>query len=239
MILNKDDKLFTIYWRGGSREVIAGKTIANAVKRAGCGGSAAVAIDWYDVGATDTHYYMCGPQTWVKRTQENIDLGRSLQQHSRHNGEIIDSMEGRSLTALKSDLVNMQGLFFELRDKSRIWIDVSIGHYMAGLWVKGIFGEESQMGWARAIRVYLAEYRHGSYVDDVEEECHYLVNETTYFDPKNIDQAIFHFQQKIKAHVNRDRGSMDLEAYRTFLTSPAAGATSIQQLLETQPIHEL
>ena len=240
MILNTDDKLFTLYWHDGKREVVVGTDGVNAVARAGYGGGAPAPLDWFDTGVTDTHYYVRNPKgAWVKRSQEDNGLRCSLQQISRHDGEVVDLMEGHSLASLKPDLEMMHGLFFELPDMSRIWIDMSIGHYMSGSWAKGLFGEAIQMGWIRALRVYQAEYCQGPYADDGDERCHYMVRETSYFDPKDIDQAILHFQKTIKAHVSHDRGSMDLETYRTFLTAPVAGATSIQQLLETQPIHEL
>ena len=223
MILKKDDKLFTLYWLDGKREVIVGKDIANAFARAGYGGGAPAALDWYDTGVTDTHAYSHAEKTWIIRPKRVR----------------CSDLEALTPESIALELSKALGLDFELPNKNQICIDVSIGEYSATSWVKQLHGEEFRTGCVRSIRVYTADYCEGPYSDDGDEECHYLVSGSSWFDPKDIDQAIFHFQQTIKAHVGRDRGSMSLEAYRTFLTSPAAGATSIQELLETQPIHEL
>ena len=48
---------FTLYWRDGSRNVVKGKSIEDAFTQAGYGGGAIAALDWYDAGVTETHWY--------------------------------------------------------------------------------------------------------------------------------------------------------------------------------------
>jgi hypothetical protein len=223
MKLASNEKLYTLYWLDGKREVVVGTSIANAFARAGYFGGALAALDWYDAGATDTHVYSCTEKTWIIRPK-------------RVKCSDLEALTPESIALVLSKAL---GLDFELPYKNQICIDVSIGEYAAATWVKRPHGEEFQTGCARSIRVYIANYCEGPYSDDSDEECHYEVSGTSWFDPKDIDQAIFHFQQTIKAHVDRDRGSSSLEAFRTFLTAPVTGITTIEQLIENQSINDL
>lgn len=60
-------KKFTIYWLDGRRDVIEGTSIEDAFRKAGYGGGATAAIDWYDNGDTNTHDFIKG-QGWVRKT---------------------------------------------------------------------------------------------------------------------------------------------------------------------------
>ena len=53
-----NDPKFTLYWRDGKREVVQGRTIAEAMTLSGYGGGAVRALDFYASG--DDHNY-----TWV------------------------------------------------------------------------------------------------------------------------------------------------------------------------------
>ena len=57
---------FTIYWKNGKREVITGETIEDAFSKAGYGGGAVHAIDFYMDGE-DTNYERIGKE-WVRTT---------------------------------------------------------------------------------------------------------------------------------------------------------------------------
>lgn len=58
-----DDPKFTLYWRTGKREVVQGRTIAEAMTLAGYGGGAVRALDFYANG-DDTEY------RWVELSRE-------------------------------------------------------------------------------------------------------------------------------------------------------------------------
>ncbi len=61
----KGDPQFTLFWRGGKREIVEGRTIAEAMTLAGYSGGAVRALDFYAVGA-DPNW------TWVETTREWI-----------------------------------------------------------------------------------------------------------------------------------------------------------------------
>lgn len=59
---------FTIYWKGGNRQVIPaepGEPIHKAFGRQGYGNGAVAAIDWYDNGDTNTHEWGKVAGAWV------------------------------------------------------------------------------------------------------------------------------------------------------------------------------
>lgn len=61
---------FTIYWKGGNRQVIPaepGEPIHKAFARQGYGNGAVTAIDWYDNGDTNTHEWDKAKGAWVRK----------------------------------------------------------------------------------------------------------------------------------------------------------------------------
>jgi hypothetical protein len=46
----KDDPIFTLYWYSGKREIVQGRTIAEAMTLAGYSGGALRALDFYASG---------------------------------------------------------------------------------------------------------------------------------------------------------------------------------------------
>jgi hypothetical protein len=224
MKLEEGDKLFTLFWLDGKREVVVGKDIANAFSRAGYGGGARAALDWYDGGATDTHVYSHAEKTWMARPKR-------VQ---------CSDMEALSPQSITLELSKALGLDFELPNKNQICIDVSLGEYPATSWVKQLQGEKFQTGCVRSIRVYSAHYCDGPYSEDGDEECHYMVGGTAWFDPTLIDQAIKYFLKLVKASIDRDAGRLGTDGYLdTFHTNQAFGGTSIDLLIENQTISDL
>lgn len=59
---------FTIWWRDGTRSVIEGVSIDDAFTKAGYGAGAVKAVDWYDRGDVDTHYWCTATKNWLRRT---------------------------------------------------------------------------------------------------------------------------------------------------------------------------
>lgn len=68
------DTTFTLYWRTGQREVVTGQTMADAFMRAGYGGGAIRALDFYQHGDVDTHTWDAGDRRWLL-TQEGMNNG--------------------------------------------------------------------------------------------------------------------------------------------------------------------
>ena len=61
-----DDPKFTLYWRTGKREVVQGRTIAEAMTLAGYGGGAARALDFYASGDNMEYKWVESNREWVK-----------------------------------------------------------------------------------------------------------------------------------------------------------------------------
>lgn len=55
---------FTLYWLDGTREVIKGDSIANALRDAGYGGGALRALDFYAEGVDDKYVWSAKERTW-------------------------------------------------------------------------------------------------------------------------------------------------------------------------------
>lgn len=66
---NNTEKQYTVYWLSGERTVISGESISNAFMKAGYGGGAPIAIDWYDDGVTDTHEWDIVNKQWVLKNK--------------------------------------------------------------------------------------------------------------------------------------------------------------------------
>lgn len=62
---HSDEKTFTLYWLDGKRELVRGPTPAEAMSRAGYGGGALRALDFYADG-DDTSYQFVDKR-WSKK----------------------------------------------------------------------------------------------------------------------------------------------------------------------------
>ena len=72
----ENDPQFTLYWRDGKRQVVRGRTVAEAMTLAGYGGGAVRALDFYANG--DNHEY-----TWLpdKRDWQNDEIAKMKISH--------------------------------------------------------------------------------------------------------------------------------------------------------------
>jgi hypothetical protein len=59
-------KTFTLYWRTGKRETVIGADIADAMTRAGYGGGAARALDFWAHGDNHEYHWDAAARNWVK-----------------------------------------------------------------------------------------------------------------------------------------------------------------------------
>lgn len=62
-----DDRKFTLYWRDGTREIVSGRDVADAITRAGYGNGALGALDFWAAGAEITHEFAEGKWREVDR----------------------------------------------------------------------------------------------------------------------------------------------------------------------------
>ena len=62
--MSNNDKVFTIFWISGDKEVVKGPTIKEAFVSAGYGGGAISAIDFFVEGEDDQYVFINGE--WKK-----------------------------------------------------------------------------------------------------------------------------------------------------------------------------
>lgn len=65
--MNPGDEQFTLYWRTGSREVVSGRNIAEAMTLAGYGGGAVSALDFYAKGNSHEYEWDTTTHEWRHR----------------------------------------------------------------------------------------------------------------------------------------------------------------------------
>lgn len=61
------EETFTVWWKDGTRSVIKGPNIETAFTKAGYGAGAVAAVDWYDRGDVNTHYWCVETKNWMRR----------------------------------------------------------------------------------------------------------------------------------------------------------------------------
>ena len=58
---------FTLFWLDGTREVVQGTDIADAMRRAGYGSGGALTLDFYAPGDNDNYIWSTNERTWRKK----------------------------------------------------------------------------------------------------------------------------------------------------------------------------
>ena len=59
------ERLFTLFWRGGRRDVLSGDSVSDAMNKAGYGVGAVAALDFYADGE-NTEYMWLKSKGWVR-----------------------------------------------------------------------------------------------------------------------------------------------------------------------------
>ena len=59
------ERLFTLFWRGGRRDVLSGDSVSGAMNKAGYGAGAVAALDFYADGE-NTEYMWLKSKGWVR-----------------------------------------------------------------------------------------------------------------------------------------------------------------------------
>lgn len=65
--MKEGDKLFTLYWLTGRREVVSGRDIAEAMTLAGYSAGALRALDFYASGDNQEYNWVEGERKWMSR----------------------------------------------------------------------------------------------------------------------------------------------------------------------------
>lgn len=64
----ENDPKFTLYWRTGDREVVQGRTVAEAMTLAGYGGGALRALDFWATGDNTEYWWDAKERDWHNKT---------------------------------------------------------------------------------------------------------------------------------------------------------------------------
>lgn len=59
-----EDREYTLFWRTGDREIIRGSDASDAIKRAGYGGGALRALDFYAAGDCTDYIWNTEARNW-------------------------------------------------------------------------------------------------------------------------------------------------------------------------------
>lgn len=70
--MTDQDMTFTLFWRTGQREIVRGRTIAEAMTLAGYGGGAVRALDFYAKGESDAYRWDEKAREWLRKDLEGI-----------------------------------------------------------------------------------------------------------------------------------------------------------------------
>lgn len=162
---------FTLYWRDGSRNVVKGKSIEDAFTQAGYGGGAISALDWYDTGVTETHWYNREKHEWVKYEPIHI-----------HHDDVMNNVVSHE--EIQNLLEKHGTIIVDLEDKSRFVLTKNIGNFAI-------------IGWTQYIELVFGEYNEGSYIDDPDEDGYFMACASEYFSPNEPEKAVEAFFKRI------------------------------------------
>ncbi len=170
------NKWFTIFWLDGSKTHVFGETIEAACNHAGIGNGALRAVDWYDEGIKNTHFYDGNKKEWVKFQDMEIGYSDFLFMSLT---DVLDIMKTHNIIVVK----------FENQDIVVFKHDWSL------------FYLNNQSSWVEYIELSFGEYFKGTYggdSDDEENEHHYMMANGQYFSPNNITFAAECFINRVK-----------------------------------------
>lgn len=171
-----DNKWFTIYWRDGSVSHIFGLTIEQAFKHAGYGGGATAAIDFYDNGISQTHWYDKTKKEWVKFKDIEITIS--------------DFKE-----------MTLEDLLRIMTDHNNITVKLDTQDIVIFTRNWGCFFLNNRSSWVNYLSISFGEYFQGTYSgdsDDEENSHHYMMANGQYFAPDNLPHALEVFIRRVK-----------------------------------------
>lgn len=170
-----NSKWFTIFWRNGSKSFVFGPTIEDACNHAGIGNGALSAVDWYDEGIKNTHYYNKAKHEWTKFKDAELKPSEFLEMSF---DEIISLMKTHNCIVVK--FVNNDIVVFKQE-----W---------------SLFLLNGESCWTEYIELSFGEYFKGTYngdSDDEENSHHYMMANGQYFAPDNMPHAVEAFKRRV------------------------------------------
>lgn len=156
------DKYFTLYWLTGKREVICGPNIETAFAKAGYGGGAIHAVDWYDNKASDTHYWSAKDKKWYPR----IPMPLTLHEVKQFGFTELVALFGQD-----------HSITVTLPDKNILVLEVKYGCFV-------------NLGVMKYIQLAMGEYCDGPYIEDSEDDHHYQLTAMEYLPATEYANAV-------------------------------------------------
>ncbi len=170
-----NNQWFTIYWLDGSKSFIVGKDVEIAFTEAGYGG-AIHAVDWYDNGITDTHYHDKQKKEWVRFESVSIKKEEFVKLTEAELQTLVQTTNDIEVILENKDIVVM----------SKKWSLVFVN---------------DETAWVNHIELTFGEYFQGTYSgdsDDEENTFHYMMANTQYFMPSDINHAIAALMNRVR-----------------------------------------
>lgn len=155
---------YTLFWRDGTSGVIKGESPEDAFTKAGYGGGAFSAIDFYSEGVDLGYYRDHDLKEWVKKVNHHAHIDTVRADHAFTRDFIRSMIDKASYIA------------FDLDNKDQLVIEKKSCHFAHG--------------WTNVISIHYDEHANGSYGDPSEEGEHWMVTSIEYEDPDNLEQAI-------------------------------------------------
>ncbi len=157
---------YTLYWRDGRRTIVIGDTIEDAFSKAGYGGGAVGALDWYDEGVSETHRWDKAQKTWVRFEPIRIHADDFAKMGRTEKCDLLTK-----LFPIHHEII------VELKDKSEFILRRNQGNF-------------ATIGWVEFNEVVAGEYNIGGYDETSDEDHHFMMCQGEYFHPTDIDGAI-------------------------------------------------
>ncbi len=160
---------FTVYWLDGSINYIFGATIEEAFTQAGYGNGSLKAVDWYNTGVEQTHWYNKENKEWFPFDEIRIHVSD------------VKGMEPNDIIKL---LERHNTIIIELKGDDQLIFEHT--------WGKFHLNNIQKSAWVKYISVAFAEYSKGTYAgdsDDEENEHHYMMANGQYFSPADVAKA--------------------------------------------------
>ena len=167
--MSKEIKFFTFYWLNGERDFLKGTDVAEAFNTK-YSAKALKAVDWYDTGLSDTHYWDATKHAWIKRTECEYSTIGTVQ-------EITEAL-------IRNHCVN-----FLFPNNDKLCVQKKFNHYAVIGWVEcfEVIYLEHNYG------TYAGES------GDEENSHHYMVSGGQYISPDNIEEAVRIFMTRASA----------------------------------------
>lgn len=177
------NKLITVYWKDGKREVLKGTDIKTAFTDAGYSSFSITDVSWITEGLTNSHRFDAEKSEWMKYDPIRMQFTDLNIDENMTKDKFVD--EYRDL------FIKHGGIYVDMPNMDRVSIEISTGTWSYGS--------------AEYISVECGEYHKGTYYGDSddEENSHYYMGAGTWeYRTTDIDKALRGFYMRLTLGTN-------------------------------------